>query len=251
MFVCSYRRRYQDQIFFTWNRSEGELCSALQKFRTQYPNLHCQTLTGSIVQYLNAYIENRQGQLYSRVIHNPTIQAYTLPYVVGHPKLKHSDWLRAALIRAVCYCSSVDDFHQERIYIELTYLVNGYSLLFVECHMQHFFKYFETEDMRYSLDQAMYDKFRRQWFEWIDWQRELNNKLETVDNNGNLIRLNYLYEYGPRCQFKEDFHVIWSKYLNTDPQLSEKTSTILLTTKHVHSLNALLSQQKSSYWIQQ
>ena len=51
--VFSYRGRYQDQIFFTWNRSEGELCSALQKFKTQYPNLRCQTLTGSIVQLYN------------------------------------------------------------------------------------------------------------------------------------------------------------------------------------------------------
>ena len=116
--------------------------------------------------------------------------------------------------------------------------------------MQRVFKYFETEDMRYSSDQKTYDKFRRQWFEWIDWQRQLTDTLQNVDNNSNLIRLNYFYEYGPRWQFKDEFRIIWNEYLSTDPQLSEQTSTILLTTKHGHSLNALLSQQKSSYWIQ-
>ena len=82
------------------------------------------------MQFLNAYIENQNGQLYSRVYHDPSSQSYMLPYVTGHSKLKHSDWLRSALLRAIYYCSSVVDFQQERIYIEISYLANGYSLLF-------------------------------------------------------------------------------------------------------------------------
>jgi hypothetical protein len=80
------------------------------------------------VSYLNAYIANQNGRLYTRVYNDSAIQPYILPYVVGHSKVNHSDWIRTALLRAVCYCSSVEDFNQERIYIELTCLVNGYSL---------------------------------------------------------------------------------------------------------------------------
>ncbi|CAF4142130.1 unnamed protein product, partial [Rotaria sordida] len=65
----------------------------------------------------------------------------------GHSKLAHSDWFLSALIRAVCYCSSVEDFNQERIYLELTSLTNGYSLLFVEAHVQYFCDYFHTHAM--------------------------------------------------------------------------------------------------------
>ena len=97
----------------TWNYSEDELRSYLQIVRETYPNVRFQILIGSSVQYLNAYIENREGQSYSRVFHNPTTQSYTLPYVVGHSKLKYSDWIRIALIQAVCYCTLVEDFNQE------------------------------------------------------------------------------------------------------------------------------------------
>ncbi len=215
--------------------------------RKTHPNVHFQTLNESSVSYLNAFIANQQGQLYSRVYHHPILQGYTLPYAIGHSKLQHSDWLRSALIRAVCYCSLVDDFIQERIYLELTYLVNGYSLLFVECHVQHFFKYFHADDMRYSLDQTKYDKFRHQLFDSVNEQHKLSEKLQQIDDNGSLIRFNYLHEYGLRCQFNEEFHRLWTKYSNADSNLSKINSKILLTSKNKHSLNALLAKQKSTY----
>ncbi|CAF4667764.1 unnamed protein product, partial [Rotaria magnacalcarata] len=84
--------------------------------------------------FLNAFVQNQNGDLFSRIHRHPLIQGYSLPYEVGHAKLVHSDWLRSALIRAVCYCSSVEDFNLERIYLELTCLTNGYSLRFVETH---------------------------------------------------------------------------------------------------------------------
>ncbi|CAF2404113.1 unnamed protein product [Rotaria sp. Silwood2] len=64
--------------------------------------MHSQKLIGSSVQILNAYVENLHDQLYSRAYRDPTIQNYTLPYVMGHSKLAYSNWLLGALIRAVC-----------------------------------------------------------------------------------------------------------------------------------------------------
>ena len=75
------------------------------------------------------------------------MQSYTLPYVIGHPKMQYSNWIRSALIHAVCYCTSVDDFNQERIYIELTCLANGYSDCFVESRIAHFYDYFSVETL--------------------------------------------------------------------------------------------------------
>jgi len=198
---------------------------------------------------LDAFIANRQGQLHTRVYHHPTIQGYTLPYVVGHSKVNHSDWIRSALVRAVCYCSSMTDFNQERIYIELTCLVNGYSIPFVESRISHFYKYFHGETVRYSMDQTIYDKFRRQWFEFIDMRRVLSRKLQHFDDSDHLIRLHYLYEFGSRCQFNEKFHELWMKHFSNDPNLCKEKTAIILTTKHLHSLNALLSQQKSLCWL--
>jgi formyltetrahydrofolate hydrolase len=108
-----------------------------------------------------------------------------------------------------------------------------------------------ADNIQYCMDQTMYDKFRQQWFNFIDKQHELSDKLQELDDNGDVIRLNYLYEFGPRCQFNEQFHSLWSNYFNNHPTLSKKKSKIILTTKHLHSLNALLARQKSSYLFQQ
>ncbi|CAM4844330.1 unnamed protein product [Rotaria magnacalcarata] len=177
-------------------------------------------LIASSVPFLNAFVQNQNGNLFSRIYRHPLIQGYSLPYEVGHAKLVHSDSLRSVLIRAVCYCSSVEDFNLERICLELTCLTNGYPLRFVETHVQHFFNFFHLHSMRYSKDRIMYNKFRHNWFNYIKMRHELSDQLQQFDDKGQLIHLNYLYEYGARCQFNEQFHRIWSEYFNQHPNLS-------------------------------
>ena len=213
--------------------------------RQKYPHIHLQTSSGSYVQYLSAYISNQNGQLYSRIYHNPNIQFYTLPYVIGHPKVKYSNWIRSALIHAICYCTSIDDFNQERIYIELTCLANGYSYPFVESRIAHFYDYFHLETLRYDMNQSMYDKWRQKWFDFMDIQRVLLHQLQ--DRHGqhkiHLLRFYYLYEYGSRCEFNQEFHKLCLKHFNQYQMLSKEKISIILFTKHLHSLNALLTQK--------
>ena len=101
--------------------------------------------------------------------------------------------------------------------------------------------------MRYSTNQMTYDKFRRQCFDYMNIQRDLSQKLQKFDDHDRLIHFNYIYEYGPRCRFNQQFHQIWSFYFSKHPSLSNETSKILLTTKHYHSLNVLLAQQKRTF----
>lgn len=162
-----------------------------------------------------------------------------MPYVIGHSKLAYSDWLRSALIGAVCYCSSADDFNRERIYLELTYLINGYSLEFVDSHLQHFFDYFHATSERYRMNQAAYDKFRQRCFNYVQTKHNRQDQIRTFNNP---IHFNYIYEYGPRCQFNQQFNQLWSQYFNNHPLLSNKHCPVLLKTKHFHSLNDLLTQ---------
>ncbi|CAF3196107.1 unnamed protein product [Rotaria sp. Silwood2] len=110
------------------------------------------------------------------------------------------------------FCTLVDDFQQERIYLELTYLINSYSLLFVETHVKHFFNYFHAQIMRYSANQSTYDKFCPQWFKFVEQQHELSEQLQKFDNNGRLIQFNYIYDFGSRCRFNRDFYQLWFHY---------------------------------------
>lgn len=239
----SYRSK--DQIFFTWNQSnEDDLRNFLQSIRNKQPNVQFRTLIAKNLVFFNAFIENCEGKLSTRIYHHPFLQRYTLPYQFQHSKLEHGDWLRSALTRIVCICSCVEDFNLERIYLEMTYLINGYSLEFVETHVRHFFNYFHAQDIRYSKDQITYDKFRDECFDYVKMQYELSDELQKFHNTKHLIHLYYPYELGPRCEFNQAFYHIWHKYFKEHPHLSKEKSKILLTTRHQYSLNILLTYQK-------
>ena len=155
---------------------------------------------------------------------------------------------RTTLLRVMCYCSSAQDFQQQHIHLELTYLASGYSLRFIDSRVTHFFDYFQADDLHYSMDQIMYDKFRQQCFNFKDIRRALSNQLRYRYDTSQVIHLHYRYEYGARCQFNKGFHKLWITYFDRHAHLDAKKMTVRLTTKHLHSLNALLAQQKSSCW---
>ena len=185
-------------------------CNKIQEYDT---NVYQKIAIHSTIQYMNAHLENRSGHVYSCVDHQPIyLQQYTLPYAVHHPIEEHSNWLRFALLRAVCYCTSVVDFVQERIYLELTCLANGYSLYFVERRVDHFFRYFNANAMRYCQDQTLYERFRTQVFTFVEQQHLMLEKTQRFDDERKLFHFHYLYEYGPRSKFDEAFHRLWMQY---------------------------------------
>lgn len=235
----------KDEIFFTWNKSDsvalqGFIIDIRETDRTVLLNMS----TGSSVEFMNIRIENRDSELFTCVHHEPGVQKYRLPFVVGHTKLAHSDWLRSALIRAACCCTTVDDFQAEKTYIEVTFLANGYSPVFVDKHVQHFFDYFHSSAMRHSLDQTMYNKFRLKWFDYMLLQHEHSDETMKLIEQGQLVHLNYFYEYGPRCQFNERFFQLWSLYFNRHPTLRRDKLKLRIQPKHYQTLNSFLVGRK-------
>ncbi|CAF3802382.1 unnamed protein product [Rotaria sp. Silwood1] len=187
--------RHKNQLFFTWNKSSPlELETFIEDLREKHRNVRFQKLIGTSVHYLNIYLENRQGHLYSRIHYDPNSQRYILLYVTSHAKSTYSDWLRTALIHAVCVCTSIDDFQQERMYLELTFLTSGCSLLFVETNVKNFFNYFHALRMKYSRNQTAYDQFRRQCFDFVEQRHQCSLELQKFDDNGSLFPFNYIYQ---------------------------------------------------------
>jgi hypothetical protein len=236
--------RCKDQIFLTWNGSSDELRGVLATIRKRYPNVQMEINIGSSVHYLNALVTNQNGKLYSRVYRDPSIQSYALPYVTGHSKVAYSDWFRTALMRAVYYCSSIEDFQKERTYLEMSCLANGYSLLFVETHVEHFFQYFRVDSIRYSSDQAKYHAFRSRMFDYLANETVQIDDLQKINDQGQFIRFNYTYEYGSRVEFNAKFHEIWSDHFGEHSVLSGRLAKMVLSTEHYRSLNDLLVRHK-------
>ena len=238
------RGRYKDQIFFTWNRSEHDLRTLLNTIVEKHPAIRLKTSIGRCVHYLNIHIENRNGQLFTRIYHPEKRRSLALPFVIGHARVQHGYWFRSALIRAVQLCSYYEDFEQERIYMEMSCLANGYSISFIEHELQQFYRYFNAEKIRFSMDEMVYNKLRGRLFNFIEVQRSTFAKHLELEDHERLLRFYYLYDYGPRNEFQDKFREIWYNFMKNHTQLSLKDIHICLTTKTLFSLNTLLAKQK-------
>ncbi|CAF1234049.1 unnamed protein product, partial [Rotaria magnacalcarata] len=222
---------YKDQIYTLTKGSPNTM-----PLSDTLSNIYVFKLIASSVPFLHAFVQNQNGNLFSRIYRHPLIQSYSLPYEVGHAKLVHSDWLRSVLIRAVCYYSSVEDFNLERIYLELTCLTKGYSLRFVETHVQHFFNFFHLHPMRYSRDQIMYNKFRHNWFNYIKIQHELSDQLQQFDDKVNNYEI-YLINQSTSPML-----------LHNSSELASKTTEFTIDTKHHYyatTINSVIGSNRT------
>ena len=152
--------RCLNQICFVWNESKDQLFTCLnQKNLTYSKHAHIQ-MTVSIdykIQYLDAEISHIQGILQTRVCHHSTFEPYALPFL-SKTRTSQSNvvLLRAALIRAILYCSSAREFENERFYIELSFLFNGVSLHFIQKIIENFFIEFHVDKRNMCMDEDTY-----------------------------------------------------------------------------------------------
>ncbi|CAF4652768.1 unnamed protein product, partial [Rotaria sp. Silwood1] len=221
-------RRTADQsnVFYLGFRPD-EFVEMVKEIERRNVAIQVQISMNSQVQFMDAYIENKKGILYTRVQHDSTVQKYTLPYVIGNSRAQHSHWLRSSLIRAVRYCTSVDDFNRERIYLETTCLANGYSLEFVETRIDHFYRHFDALSLRTVLDENVYKKLRHRLFNYISEQRQISENNRELAKKNERVRLSYLHEYGPKEQFNQELRKTLSANLDASkvaPKSNPKTT---------------------------
>ena len=219
-----------------------KLQACFSELNYQHPDIQITTSIGTHVHFLNAYIENRNGILYTRVYHDPFKQPFLLPYVTGHPRLAHRQWFRFALIRASQYCSSWDDFNEERIYIELTFLANGYSLTFVEDFIRQFFERFHPIETRNTLNRWTYPAFRTRLRRYLDEQKAQLKEQQQLHENHQWIELHYLFDWGSRCVFNDTFYDSWHTMIAADPFFKKFGLKIKLRSKHCYPSNILFLQ---------
>ena len=205
------------------------------------------TFVGTHVHMLDVEIENQNGQLISRVYHGDQTERYTLPFLFNPARSNHSHAFRSALLRAVRYCSSVLDFARERIYLELTYVSNGYTTTFVETHLQQFFVTFDAQKLRLDWNQDVYDRLRARLFHFLDQQMQNQEHEQQLETHKSLFRFAYPYDYGSAGTFKRHLRTALHEHVKGNSKLMKKDLKIYLTTKPAHSLNTLLAIERPHY----
>ena len=170
----SFYGRYQNMGFLTWNAPTDLLYALFDKVEQLFDsNIKLGIHIDIKVNFLQLFIENRRGSLYTRCSRDRRqSQLFLLPYTRDHPRLFHRQWFRFALMRAGLYCSSFEDFENERIYLEATLLANGYALDFVEDHLRQFyFKFYPIQQQQLILNSLTYNTLRRELFRFIEQQK--------------------------------------------------------------------------------
>lgn len=237
---------YHATGFLTWNQSSTEQIQQIfteinQSFESP---IHITTSIDSHVNYLQCSIENRRGRLYTRVYHDPGQQSFLLPYFSQHPRLYHRKWFRFALLRAGLYCTHVDDFYDEQLDIELTFIANGYSVNFVEYHVQEFYRLMNGIYMEAKLDQHRYNFMRTRLFRYHVAQLFRANEQRESQANKPTIHLEYLFDWGDRWMFEYEFARKWTAILEEDPKFKKYRLKIQLHSKHCFPSNLLFTHSQ-------
>ncbi|CAF1097789.1 unnamed protein product [Adineta ricciae] len=234
--------RYYNMGIMTWFGSITSLQACFTELNYQHPDVQITQSTGLNVHFLNVYIENQNGKLYTRIYHDSKKQPFLLPYVTGHPRLIHRQWLHYSLIRAGQSCSTLTDFQIERLYIELTFLANGYTLEFVEYNLDQFYKRFNVRNQQPNiLDRQSYVSLRRELFRCIDTERRQFEEREQLIQKQQWIEFYYLYDWGSRCNFNDSFRKLWFTIIEQDPKYRTYGLKVKLNTRHCYLSNSLLT----------
>lgn len=121
--------RSSHQLIDTWNGSKDELQKLLEQTIVRcFSDVSTRIVTSmsDTVRFGDAIIGHDQDVLQTTVYHESQIEPYTLPFVYDTTKREDYPFLfRAALIHAALYCSSVDDFENERFNIDWSFLINN------------------------------------------------------------------------------------------------------------------------------
>ncbi|CAF3780427.1 unnamed protein product, partial [Rotaria sp. Silwood1] len=131
--------RYIDDIFMTWNKSEKALQDILDEANTWHPNIKLEYKISRSLPFLDVFLTNNHGILSTSVYHKPSAEPSVVPFISDHPSHTFANIIKTGLTRAVRYSSTFEIFNNERLYVKLTLLYNGYPSSLIETQFRRFF----------------------------------------------------------------------------------------------------------------
>lgn len=129
-FIYSFLNyRYIDDVFFTSNESEDKIKQLLEKANQFHPNIKLEYHIGKTLPFLDVLINNNNdnGTLSSSLYHKPSAEPTIVPFLSDHPQHVFRNAIHTALMRAIRYSSTFEEFNHERRAIRLMFLYNRYA----------------------------------------------------------------------------------------------------------------------------
>ncbi|CAF3800302.1 unnamed protein product [Rotaria sp. Silwood1] len=186
--------RYRDEAFITWNRSEDELRTLLTIANSQFSQpIWNITDIGATIHFRDIIITNNNGLLQTSVYHEETFQRImflsSFPDIL-QPAIKQDTWkwLRAAILKAIRYCSDHNIYYEEKN--EINWQLKQHQLpdiIFNEAY-QEILEDFGASVVYPPYTRSSYEILRDHIFNYdryrkatkTDRQRQQNNKTEII-----------------------------------------------------------------------
>ncbi|CAF3184474.1 unnamed protein product [Rotaria socialis] len=152
--------RYNDELFFTWNKSEQRLQDILHVANQQWLTLQMRLCLSSSIHYLDIILSHTSGQFKAQVALHSETEHYSLPYVFGHSVQSYVKLFQAALLRiARCY-TDINQFAEALGIIQLSFRYNGFDDQFIGDQIQIFLNNFKVPDLKVHCGKHFYKQPR-------------------------------------------------------------------------------------------
>ncbi|CAF1513649.1 unnamed protein product [Adineta ricciae] len=216
-----------DDIFIIINWPQRHLLQQIDRWNKFDKNIILKANTKDQISFLDLQIINQDGNLMTSVYHKPSYEPYYLPFHSVHPLHTKQNIPFTMLLRAIRYCSTFQDYANERGKLRMDLLLNKYPVKFID---QQFNRLLQKFNINEPLTNYNYKTLR---------ERVLNTPYEEK-----VPTINYekaLFVHFTYCSnmttFPRKFHSLRNKYFEQSP-INEVIP--ILGTRNVNNLQQQL-----------
>ena len=200
--------RYIDDIFIVINWPTRHLHKQINIWNNFNMNIKLNPHVDQSVNFLDITIENKNGQLFTKVYHKPSHEPYFLPYNSIHPLHIKKNIPFAMLLRSIKYCSTFEAYLDERETIRMALLLNKYPNNFIDNQFNRIFT-------KYNINTHLtHENYTNERNKIINKPITKEVQLNTKYNQSMYIHFTYCTSM---VNFPKKFNELWKKYFEDSP----------------------------------
>ena len=200
--------RYIDDIFIVINWPTRHLHKQINIWNNFNMNIKLNPHVDQSVNFLDITIENKNGQLFTKVYHKPSHEPYFLPYNSIHPLHIKKNIPFAMLLRSIKYCSTFEAYLDERETIRMALLLNKYPNNFIDNQFNRIFT-------KYNINTHLtHENYTNERNKIINKPITKEDQLNTKYNQSMYIHFTYCTSM---VNFPKKFNELWKKYFEDSP----------------------------------
>ena len=218
--------RYIDDIFIAINWPDRHLSKQIERWNKIDLNIILNPQIDSNLNFLDLYLENVDGQLFTKVYHKISYELYYLSFNSVHPMHMKKNIPFAMLFRAIKYCSTFETYLNEREELRMALLLNKYPGDFID---KQFSRVLRKCNIYQPLTFNNYNELR-------DKIMYIPMQVKVPIDYGRTMFIHFTYCLNMKT-FPTKFHALWNKYFTESP-INEIVP--ILGTRNVNNLQRRL-----------